>query len=187
MPANVLSLKMDRTRRINNPYLEVLDGHRAIMAVQRIMGKVQTTVLFGRDLYVIGLTSNLDEATIWGNFLNSFSGRSCEWAQLNRVPPPPLPTPGYLLQYQTGPPMGPPVSTGRLTLLSAGWDPLRGFWIEFAGNYWLTFPIFKDWASHVVRDQAGYKGFQPSANNPGPGPGGGQGSGGAPPGGCTTI
>lgn len=184
MPANILSLKMDRTRRINNPYLEILDGHRCVMAVQRILGRVQTTVLYGRDLYVVGLTSNLDEATLWKNFLLSFKDRSCEWAQLNRVPPPPLPTPGYLLQYQTGGPITPPVSTGRLTLLDAGWDPLLGFWIEFAGNYWLTFPIFKDWAGQVVRDQPAFLGFQPSANNPGPGGGN---NGGAPPGGCTTI
>jgi hypothetical protein len=61
-------------------------------------------------------------------------------------------------------------------MLNAGFDAFRGFWIEFAGNYFLSFPLFKNWPN-VIRDTQNYKGAQPSANNPNPTPGSG-GSGG---------
>jgi hypothetical protein len=51
-------------------------------------------------------------------------------------------------------------------MLNAGFDAFRGYWIEFAGNYFLQFPLFKDWPN-VTRDTLNYKGFQGSTNNPG--------------------
>ena len=69
MPGIILSLKMGPTRIVTGPYLNILDGHRAILAVTGILAKVQTTVLFGNDLFVVGWTSNLDEPTCFKNFL----------------------------------------------------------------------------------------------------------------------
>jgi hypothetical protein len=167
MPATILSLKMGKTTVINSPYPEVLSGHRCILSVTSIVAKVQTTVLFGNDLFAVGRLSNLDEPTIFKNFLTSYANRSEEWAQLSQVPPPPIPLNlAYLMSASINPIVAPPVSRGKIVLLSAGFDALRGYWIEFAGNYFLEFPLFKDWPN-VIRDGPNYKGFQGSQNNPG--------------------
>jgi len=145
-------------------------GYRCILAVNLILAKVQTTVLFGVDLYGIGRMSNFSEETIFPRFVNSFKDRPATWAQLSAIPNPPIPYPQYL------PPAQPPVATGTLTVLASGWDAMYGYWIEFKSNYFLYFPIFKDWASIVVRDGPDYAGFQRSAYS-GSGSGSGTGSG----------
>ncbi len=175
--ANILALRMSHTRILNNPYLEEISGHRCILAVTGIVAKLQTTVLFGNNLFSVAygtgasIQSNLDPQTVFGLFLNTYKNRPERWAQLAVIPPPPVPYPAYLLQ-QNPFPMRPPVSKGTLTLLNAGYDPMRGYWVEFAGNYFLGFPLFQDWAQWVIRDTPNYRGPQ------GTGAGG---SGGAPP------
>ena len=141
-------------------------GYRPILSVQRIVSKVQTTVLYGNDLYGITLMSNLDEPTIFRNFLKTFANKPETWVQLAMIPNPPIPYPGLSLAYR---PNIPPVASNVLTLLNAGYDA-GGYWVEFLGNYFLTFSIFKDWPE-VIREGANYKGFQPSQNNPGSGSG----------------
>jgi len=121
--------------------------------------------------------SNFPEEQIFPSFVNSFRDRPRTWAQLSAIPNPPIPYPQYL------PPVQPPVATGILTVLASGWDAQYGYWIDFKGNYFLHFPIFKDWASVVVRDGPNYKGFQRSAYS-GNGNVGGSGSGGSGSGNC---
>jgi hypothetical protein len=159
------------------------DGYRAMLSVRMIWGKVQTTVLFGDSLFMlsydIGQYTKQDGFRL---FIKPWFGASIPAAQLSQ--PPFAATPAYYLlanRANVSPP-APPVATGNVTMLDAGFDPLRGFWIEFAGNYWLTFPLFKNWPN-VIREAPGFKGFQPSANNPGgSGPGGSTpGSGGGTP------
>ena len=148
---------------IGNPSTIVLptgaveqSGYRPILAVRTILAKVQTTVLFGDDLYGIGRMSNFAEETIFSRFVDSYQNRPERWAQLSAIPNPPIPYPIFL------PPAVPPVGVGTLTVLASGWDPLQQYWVQFAGNYFLHFPLFKDWANLVVRDGPNYKGFQPS-------------------------
>src|SRR5208282_2745752 len=143
-------------------------GYRCILAVSSILAKVQTTVLFGVDLYGIGLMSNFPEEQIFPRFVNSFKDRPWKWAQLAAIPNPVV---SYPMQL---PPPQSPVATGTITVLAAGWDAMYGYWIEFKGNYFLHFPIFKDWASIVIRDGPDFKGFQRSAFS-GSGNGGGTG------------
>jgi hypothetical protein len=167
MPGIILSLKMGPTRIVTGPYLNILDGHRAILAVTGILAKVQTTVLFGNDLFVVGWTSNLDEPTCFKNFLMTYANRSEEWAQLSQIPPPPTAfSAARMLMMGVNPIPPPPVAKGKITLLNAGYEPVQGYWIEFLGNYFLHFPLFKDWLN-VIRDGPDYKGFRPSENNPG--------------------
>lgn len=177
MPSHILSVKLNHTTIITGPYPEILTGQRPILAVTGIVAKVQSTVLFGNDLYSIGLASNLDQMTIFRNFVISFKNQTPRtWAQLSQIPPPPIPYPYNVAFANSAPPPVPPVSHGKLDVMDAGYDPLRGYWIEFLGNYFLTFPIFKDWAKDVQRDGPNFTGFQPSSNNNTPG-GNGSGSG----------
>src|SRR5271169_2250147 len=150
------------------------DGLRAILSVRMVWAKVQTTILFGDSLYMIWYDiGQLTRQDGFKAFLKAYFKHPITGAQLSQ--PPFAATPAYYLAVQRGSqisPPAPPVATGKVTMLDAGFDPLRGYWIEFAGNYFLQFPLFKNWPN-VVRDGPGFKGFQPSANNPGgSGPGG---------------
>lgn len=158
----ILAIQMNTPRTITtlNGVQEQL-GYRLILSVRMILAKVQTTVLFGNDLYGIGLMSNLDEMTIFKNFVTSFANRPEIWLQLVDVPNPPVPYPSQLFAVR---PTYPPSASGPLVVLDAGYDAMQGYWIAFAGNYFLTFPIFKNFPN-VIRDGPDYNGFQPSLNN----------------------
>jgi len=171
-PAKILAVQMQTPEVIQLPTGGGTEqtGYRCILAVSSILAKVQTTVLFGRDLYGIGLMSNFPEEQIFPRFVNSFKDRPWKWAQLNAIPNPAVPYPQQL------PPAQPPVATGVITVLNSGWDAMFGYWIEFKGNYWLHFPLFKDWASLVIRDGPNYKGFQPSVGSGRGGSGSGSGN-----------
>ena len=154
-----------------------------MLSVTTIWGKVQTTILFGDSLFMISYDiGQLSRQDGFRLFMKPWFGASIPAAQLSQ--PPFAATPAYYLMANRAnvSPPAPPVAMGNVTMLDAGFDPLRGYWIEFAGNYWLTFPLFKNWPN-VIRDAPGFKGFQPSANNPGgSGPGGSTpGSGGGTP------
>jgi hypothetical protein len=153
-----------------NPYGSTWrSGWRAILSVRQILAKVQTTVLFGNTLYLMNHDiSQLDPQTAFVLFMNEFKNKNLKWGELP-LPPPPT----YQPLQMTGP-TSPnithrPISEGKVTLLSAGFEPFRGYWVEFAGNFFLGFPIFQDWAPVVIRDGPNYKGFQSSTNNPGSG------------------
>ena len=135
------------------------DGWRAVLSVNSILAKVQTTVLFGDSLYMIWYDiGSMSPQQGLAFFLKPYYNRSMVFAQLSQ--PPIAAIPGrYRILTQTPPPP-PPVAIGNATILSSGFDPLRGYWIEFAGNYFLTYPIFKDWPA-VTRDGPNYTGFQP--------------------------
>jgi hypothetical protein len=157
------------------------DGYRAMLAVTTVWAKLQTTVLFGNSLYMIWYNiGTLSPQDGFKAFLRPYFGTSIPAAQLSQ--PPFAATPAlYLLSGRVNvAPPAPPTATGRVTILNAGFDAFRGYWIEFAGNYFLTFPLFKDWPN-VIRDGPKTQGFQPSANNPGSGGfnGSGFGSGGS--------
>ncbi len=159
------------------------DGFRAILSVTIIWAKLQTTVLFGNSLYMIWYDiGTLSRQDGFKAFLKPYFGTSVPAGQLST--PPFAATPSlYVLRQSAGsliPSEAPPVATGNVTMLDAGFDPFRGYWIEFANNFFLSppngFPLFQNWPN-VIRDGPTFKGAQPSANNPNPTPGSG-GSGG---------
>ena len=154
-------------------------GYRAVLAVNMVWAKLQTTVLFGNSLYLIwNNTSMLDPQTAFAGFVDRYSGRPIPAAQLPY--PPFASTPAYYLRTTNTPNIQPPpvpTAKGDVTMIQGGFDPLRGYWIEFKGNYFLEFPLFKDW-KNIIRDAPAAKGFQPSANNP-TDPGNGGNSGGS--------
>src|SRR5271170_1703458 len=144
-------------------------GLRSILSVRMVWAKVQTTILFGDSLYMIwNDIGQLTRQDGFRMFLRAYFKHPIVGAQLSA--PPFAATPAlYALAQSLPVPLPPdPIAIAPVTMLNAGFDPFRGFWIEFAGNYYLTFPLFKNWPV-VVRDGPGTKGFQPSANNPGSG------------------
>jgi len=159
------------------------DGFRAILSVRMVWAKLQTTVLFGNSLYMIWYDiGQLSRQDGFRAFIKPYFGTAIPAGQLSQ--PPFAATPAYYMRVQNAgslvTPPAPPVAVANVTMLDAGFDAFRGYWIEFAGNYFLPppngFPLFQNWPN-VIRDTANYKGAQPSANNPNPTPGSG-GSGG---------
>lgn len=143
------------------------DGLRAMLSVRMILAKVQTTILFGDSLYMLSNDiGQFNKQDGFKMFLKQFFNHPITAAQLDR--PPFAATPAAYMLVGRGHimPPAPPIAIDKVTMLNSGFDPLRGFWIEFAGNYFLHFPLFKNWPN-VVRDGPDFKGFQPSGNNPG--------------------
>ena len=144
------------------------DGWRALMVVTRIMAKVQTTVFYGNSLYMIWYdigSLTREDGFAW--FLKNYYNKPLTYGQL--VSPPYAAIPARYRILAPTPPPPPADSQGTMTLLSAGYYPVYGYYMEFAGNFFLTSPIFQNWSSQVVREGPNFKGFQPSQNNPGSG------------------
>jgi hypothetical protein len=138
------------------------DGWRALMSVVHIVARVQSTVVFGNSLYMIwNSVGSMSPQQGLAFFLKPYFNIPMVFGQLSE--PPFAAIPGrYRTMMQTPPPL-PPVAVGTSTILSTGFDPLRGYWIEFQGNYFLHYPIFKDWGS-VTRDGPNFSGFQPTGS-----------------------
>ena len=156
-------------------------GLRAMLSVRTIWAKVQTTVLFGDSLYMIWYNiGQLSPQDGFRAFMKPWFNAPITAVQLDR--PPFASTPAVYLRANSVPVAPPPtpIAQGIVTVLDSGFDPFRGYWIEFKGNYFLQFPLFKNWPN-IIREGPTFKGFQPSANNPGSGSGsGGSGSGNPP-------
>lgn len=152
------------------------DGWRSLMTVTDILANVQTTVFFGVSLYMIWYNiGSLSPQEGFSFFLKPLYNKPLYCAQLTQ--PPYAAVPAQYRVLQSTPPPPPPTAVGICTILNSGYYPLRGYWIELAGNYFLTMPIFKDWPD-VKRGGPNFTGFQPSQNNPGSGGPGGSNSGG---------
>jgi len=150
----ILALQMIRPYIITNINGEQEQiGYRPILSVQSVTANVQTTTLTGNDLYGVTLTSNLDAGTCFTQFVGTYKNRLETWVELANIPNPPFP---YPIQQTAYYPTMPPAAKGKLTLLDAGWSQAQGFWVTFLGNYYLGFPLFKDW-SNVVRNMPNFK------------------------------
>ncbi len=179
-PGNILAIRLsaDEPYPINPYNIAYRSGLRAFLGVRTIYANVQTTTFVGNTLYMIhydcGLFTTEDAFKF---FLKEFFNKPMPYDQLVQPPPSPSPT----LYLTATPPPVPPQGEETHVMLDAGFQPGYGFWVTFAGNYFLTFnTIFRNWPpGGVVRTGPDYKGFQPSANNPTGGAGSGSGSGGS--------
>ena len=121
-------------------------GLRAVLAVNYINAEVQHYTAFGQSLYMIHYdVGQLTCEDAFAFFCKQFYNKSVEWQQLSAPPPNPLMTSSqiYLIAQ---PPPPPPIAIGNMTLLAAGYSPLKGFWLKFKGNFDLTCPLFKGFA-----------------------------------------
>lgn len=167
-PGNILAIRLtkDEIYPANIYNIPYRSGLRAFLGVRTIYANVQTTTFVGNTLYMIHYdVGALTTEDAFKFFLKEFFNRSMPYDQL--VVPPLSPSPAYYLT--SAPPPPPPQGEEHHVMLNAGFNPGHGFWVEFAGNYFLTFhKIFRNWpAGGIIRTGPDFKGFQPSQNNPG--------------------
>lgn len=116
-------------------------GLAPVLLVEEIVPKVQSTIFQGPRLYMLQNDVGIfDQVTGWDKYMAQFLNKEVMWAELTQIPV----WPG-LRRIFTQPqlPQDPPVAMSNLILLGAGYDPLKGYWVEFAGNFFLGFPLFQ--------------------------------------------
>jgi hypothetical protein len=146
-------------------------GYAPILSVESFFPKTQSTIFYGQSLYNLGFGVGVfDKQTLFTNFIRVFSNKLHRWGELVDIPVAP-----WLINIYLTPtvPQPPPVAHAKVIALGGGYDPSLGYWVEFQGNYWLTFPLF--------RPAPGYQPPQPttSLNPNGPNQTQGPGVGGA--------
>jgi hypothetical protein len=147
---NILGIKLAEEQELANGAVDT--GYRVLLSVTYILAKVQTTVMFGNSLYLIANhVGQMNGEDAFNAFVGQFINKPKTWGQLVEVPPP------LRAHFFTGIPMPqPPASEGILTVLSSGYDPMRGMYVEFAGNFFLSFPLFQDF-KNVFNEVPRYK------------------------------
>lgn len=162
----ILAIRLSPDQAFSQNFFNIpfRSGLRVFLAVRTIYTQVQTTTFVGNTLYMMNYDAG--QFTVEDSFkffLSEFFNKPRTYAQL--VCPPPSLSPKLYLTASPPPP--PPQGEEVHTILDADFDPTKGFWVTFAGNYWLTFHnIFRNWpAEALVRTGPDFKGFQPSANN----------------------
>jgi hypothetical protein len=139
---NILAIQIGEPQTLG--FGAVDTGLRSVLSVRDIVGKVQSTVFFGDTLHLLwNFAGQLDPQQAFVQFLKEFYNKPVTWAQLSAPPPNPL-MQTRRIYLQPMPDAEPPVAQGAMTLLDAGYDPLRGYWCEFKGNFWLHIPVFRD-------------------------------------------
>lgn len=115
-------------------------GYVAVLSITDYDPKVQSTIFYGNSLYMLNNSVGLwNSSEAFEIYMRMFKNRSKVWGELDQVPVSP-----FLRRMNLNPvPQDPPVAAGYLTLLGAGFNPLKGFWVEFQGNFFLNFPIFQ--------------------------------------------
>jgi hypothetical protein len=137
---NVLCVKVGEDQEWGNGVEDT--GCRAVLGVSKIVGKVQSTIFYGNTLNLLWMeTAVMNPVLAFQFFCNQFIGKSKQWSQWAAPPPNPIALSRQIYLIPTPEPE-PPVSKGRMTVMASGYDPLRGYWVEFEGNFWLHIPIF---------------------------------------------
>jgi len=88
-------------------------------------------------------------------FCQQFYNLSKQWYQLAAPPPNPLIFGSQVYMIPQAPPPD-PIACGMMTLLDSGFDPLRGFWLRFQGNFDITCPLFNGFTA-VKRNTPNYQ------------------------------
>src|SRR5271157_5858883 len=164
---NILAIRLGPDRQEAPGYYGAIfhSGLRVFLAVSTIYTLVQTTMFVGNSLYMIHYDcGQLTTEDAFKFFLSSYFNRPMLFDQLTQIPPSPNPR----LYLTSAPPIVPPQGEESHVMLDAGCNPVCGFWVTFAGNFFLTFHnIFRNWPDGgIVRTGPDFKGFQPSKNNP---------------------
>jgi len=146
-PANILAVRLGPVEQMG---FGVDTGLRAVLAVSFIQADTATYTCYGQSLYMIHYdVGQLTVQDSFAFFCRQFYNKPFEWDQLSAPPPNPLLQNSrvYLIPV---PQTAPPAAIGTMTLLEAGYDPLKGFWLRFAGNFDLTCPLFKGQESKSI-------------------------------------
>jgi hypothetical protein len=150
---NILAIKVGPEQTMGST---VDTGLRAVLAVTFINADIQSYTVYGNSLYMIHYdVGQLDCFQAFSFFCKQFYNQPKEWHQLAAPPPNPLMTSSQIYLIAQPPPPD-PIAVGIMTLLDSGYDPLKGYWLQFAGNYDLTCPLFPQF-SGVNRNIPNYQ------------------------------
>jgi hypothetical protein len=117
-----------------------------VLKVEEIEQQVQNTVLWGQSL--LFSYTYIPQNLYFGKLLKEWSNKPMTWVELSQVPGP-LDFPADFTLIPQPPPVA-PVASKTATLLAVGYDPLKGYWMQFAGNYNLYFGLFQgNWSQTV--------------------------------------
>lgn len=131
-------------------------GLRAVLAVSFIVADTQCYTFYGPSLYMIHYdVGQLNSQDAFSFFCKQFYNKSYEWQQLAAPPPNPLLQSSQIYLVAMPPPPD-AIAIGNMTLLDSGYNPLKGFWLKFSGNYDLTCPLFQGFAG-VTRNIPNYQ------------------------------
>jgi hypothetical protein len=116
-----------------------------VLKVEEIQQQVQTTTLWGQSL--LFSQTYVPQNLYFTGLLKEWSNVPKTWVELSQVPPSAF-LQDYILYPQPVPVA--PVASKIATLLACGYDPLKGYWMTFAGNYNLYFGLFQgNWTQTV--------------------------------------
>lgn len=133
---------MGRILGIRFPTSNSMTRFLTVLSVRSIQQNTQTTVLWGQSM--LFSNSGLPQNLYFSHLLKEWSNKSMTWGELSQVPNRSSFPADYVLIPQS-PPVA-PIAVKQATLLNTGYDPLKGYWAEFAGNYNLYFGLFQgDW------------------------------------------
>ena len=150
MPGAILAVQLGEWQELSDGVVDT--GYRVILSTQRIQMNVQTTTFWGQQILMatgspwgVGTvdTGSISVITQFTNFLGQFTDKRRGWGQFVNVPY----NPSYYLARTyviAVPEAEPPESAGPMILLASGYDPLKGWWVTFKGNFRLHIPIFQD-------------------------------------------
>ena len=142
--AYILAIQLGPWQDLGNGGIDT--GYRPVLSVEGILSSIQTTTAYGNNLFQNASSfdiGSLNCITLFNKFLAQFTDKPRTWGELDAVPPNPFLYSSRVF-VQAPPPPDPPVATSLLTLLGSGYDPMKGWWCRFKGNYGLEFGLFKD-------------------------------------------
>jgi|ERR1700739_1698 len=151
---NILAVQVGEEQDMGGGIIDT--GQRAVLAVTFVNADTQTTTFFGNSLYLIHYdVGQLTTQDAFAFFCKQFYNRSMLWWQLAAPPPNPLLSTAHIyLVPQPLPP--PPIGSGMMTLLCAGYNPLKGYWLKFQGNFDIDIPLFRGYTG-VNRNTPNYQ------------------------------
>ena len=150
IPNSILAVRLGPWQELANGAIDT--GTRCVLSVRIVHMEIQSTTFLGDTLFQMTASpwgqgvvdiGSLDSVTLFRNFLNQFKNKVRGWAQLDAAPPnPSLWTYGGSVINLPLP--DPPVSEAPLMMIDCGYDTLKGWWIQFKGNFRINIHIFQD-------------------------------------------
>jgi hypothetical protein len=152
--SNILAVKIGEEQTMAMGAVDT--GLRALLSAEFIIADIQSYVIYGQSLYMIHYdVGQLNSQDSFSFFCKQFYNKAYEWHQLAVPPPNPLMQSSQIYLVAMPPPP-PPIAIGIMTLLDSGYNPLKGYWLRFSGNYDLTCPLFKGFTG-VTRNIPNYQ------------------------------
>jgi hypothetical protein len=138
---NILAIQIGEEQDMGNGIIDT--GQRAVLSVNFIDSHTQHWDAYGDSLYMIWYNvGQLDCTQAFSFFCKQYYNRPMTWWQLAAPPINPLMASSQVSMIPHAPPP-PPIASGVMTLANSGYNPLRGYYLTFKGNFDLTCPLFK--------------------------------------------